>query len=132
MNKKWSKEHFIFVKNSVINHTLEEVRQLFNEHFNLEVTLQEIKYLNYYVHKVKTETTNERVVQWLADFYYTIYPVMKNILKRNKINALYFKNLLEAEDLIHRRDEFYSLFKNENTADRLWILIWENGRREIC
>lgn len=128
----FNEEELNFIRETLKTHTFEETTLLFNEKFKRTVSISAI-YRVCAIHKIKkpVHKSNKSVVQWLADFYYTTYESFEAIINRNKINAIKFKELLEADDLIHRRDEFYSMFKNANVADRLWVLIWENERKSI-
>lgn len=128
----FNEEELKFIRETIQHHTFEETTFLFNERFNRRASISAI-YRVCSVNKFKKvhPTVSNGVIQWLADFYYTTYPIMQRTLNYNKINPRELYKLLNSEDLINRRDEFYSLFKSETTADRLWVLIWENERREI-
>lgn len=63
----------------------------------------------------------------LSDIFCTDVISMCETFKKNKIDAKKLYDLVKSPDLINRRDEFYSLFKHENTADRYWLQIWEGG-----
>lgn len=129
----FNEEELNFIREMLKTHTFEETTFLFNQKFNRTVSVSAI-FRVCAIHKIKKPTpiSNKNVIQWLADFYYTTYESFDAIIKRNKINPKTLKELLLSKDLIHRRDEFYSMFKNENVADRLWVLIWENERSTIC
>lgn len=63
----------------------------------------------------------------LSDIFYTDVKSMCETFKRNEVDVKKLYDLVKSPDLINRRDEFYSLFKNENTADSYWVTIWEGG-----
>lgn len=62
----------------------------------------------------------------LSDLFYTDSKSLEETFKRNKVNVKKLYKLIKSPDLIDRRDEFYSLFKRESTADHYWTKIWEN------
>lgn len=131
----FSDEELKFIRETIKYHTFEETTLMFNKQFKHATSISAI-YRLCAVKKWKQlrksqPVIHNAVIQWLADFYYTTYEAILSVVKRNKINARKLKELLESEDLINRRDEFYSMFKSENAADRLWVLIWDNERKSI-
>lgn len=138
----YTEEQLKFIRKTIKTHTLNETTLLFNRKFNRCVSINVIaiicsrkkwKTVNSLKNRLTKEKkiNNDHVIQKLADFYYTDYFNMDRMLMRQKINPYRLFKLLNSEDLIHRRDEFYSLFRSENSADHYWTGIWESGRREI-
>ena len=130
----FNEEELNFIRETLKTHTFEETTLLFNQKFNRTVSISAI-YRACAIHNIKKPKVQpvipNGVIQWIADYYYTSYESMERVIKYNKINPIVLKKLLLTKDLIHRRDEFYSLFKSEAAADRLWVLIWENERKPI-
>ena len=48
---------------------------------------------------------------------------IKNTLRLHDINPTLLYKLINSEDILQRRDEFYALFKTEDTADIWWSKV---------
>lgn len=63
------------------------------------------------------------------------YSMLTNVahtLNKNEVNAKKFTEIILCDNPSKRRDEFYALFKYENSADVLWIRLmnWYFGYSE--
>lgn len=75
-------------------------------------------------------TEQLRKIRYLVNFFRSTDQLIKLFIKRIK-DLDKFYDLIMKDDLIYRRDEFYSLFKSESIADCWWCKIWEEGLKEI-
>lgn len=70
--------------------------------------------------------SKEKLLIEIADIYYTTADAIDLIFKRNKVDVFKFYELIMSENLPYKRDQFYSMFKNEGTADHLWTGLFES------
>lgn len=128
----FTKEQIKYIQKLSDKYSLFEMRAMFNKKFKCNVTMKSLYQFCYRNNvKVKCVRRNQKVILKLADFFYTTFEIMNHVIIRNKIDEVKLYKLVQAEDLINRRDEFYEMFISEGTADRYWTTIWDRGRREI-
>lgn len=131
----YTEEQLNFIRETIKSHSFKETTMMFNKKFKTNVTVNSLhivcsrnkwKGINA---KVRSPLIHPPIIHKLADFFYTDYTNMLKVIQYHRINDVKFYELVTSQDLIHRRDEFYSYFKNEGTADTYWLKIWDSGRR---
>lgn len=137
---RYTKEQLNFIKETRRNHSIDDTLKIVNAKFNFNLNKNIMNIIcsrygftrsynkNIPVDTIAKETKFKNdLYTKIADIYYSLPENIRRSFSINKVDVIKFYSLIMSDDLINRRSEFYSLFKNESSADYYWTKYWDNN-----